>query len=319
MYQYIELPSQAHQERAVIPLHYWSVKNPQALLYIVHGMSEHTRSYERLAQYFTGKNIAVMGHDQIGHGAYAKRLKKLGRYEHYEKIPDALVWDLITGINYAHQKCPQKPVILLGNSLGAYVSRLYLKTHSDQVAACFLSATHGHVKSLHLAPILGRILARHHAQIPNYTLHQQLFSQEHLGQTKLTKVQQGWYEREKQKESDPPLAGFVFSNSGFAMMLKLAMQATEKNWAQGLRPDLPLCFMNGESDPMLFRGLDQKYLTQELQAQQQKCVTFMIFAGRGHELFFYHEPEIVFTEMLAWLKRQHILPHNSPSFSLKEV
>lgn len=46
----------------------WSVKNPVAVMSLVHGLAEHCRRYEKLAQYLNCNGIDVVGVDLRGHG-----------------------------------------------------------------------------------------------------------------------------------------------------------------------------------------------------------------------------------------------------------
>lgn len=302
----IKLPSANMKERPFLPLYHYAIPNPKAILYVCHGMSENFSRYEALRKYFNDLNIAVIGHDHLGHGIWAKENNRLGCYYNYETSAIAMVQDLITAINWTKINYPKIPIVLLGNSMGAYICRLYLKNHSEDIAACILSATHGHVSLLKLAPILSHILTRTHSQSPNFHLHKKIFGLENIGNPVLSQMQKAWNEREKDPNLEAPLIGFVFSNSGYAMLLTLAKAATNRNWAKGIRSDLPILFMNGEKDPLIVRGYDQWLFRNELKKANMENIIFMTFRHRGHELYFYHEPDIIFKAMNTWLKYQKI-------------
>ena len=70
------------------------------MLQIVHGMVEYIERYEPFAAYLNKSGIAVIGHDQLGHGYTAKEEKDLGFF--CEKDGDrAVIFDIHQVTTYA--------------------------------------------------------------------------------------------------------------------------------------------------------------------------------------------------------------------------
>ena len=56
------------EDKLNLVLYSSSVKNPRALIFIVHGMGEHAKRYAHVVEYFTNVNIATVAIDLRGHG-----------------------------------------------------------------------------------------------------------------------------------------------------------------------------------------------------------------------------------------------------------
>jgi alpha-beta hydrolase superfamily lysophospholipase len=91
----------------------------EAVLAVLHGMGEHIGRYRNMAQFWTTRNIAVIGHDHIGHG---KSEGKRGHVFSYKELING-VEELIYRTN---QQFPNVPVVLYGHSMGGNVAINYL-------------------------------------------------------------------------------------------------------------------------------------------------------------------------------------------------
>ncbi|MDK6804354.1 alpha/beta hydrolase [Aerococcus sp. UMB7834] len=296
---YTHIPS-ALKERSYVPVHAWEVDQPRAILHVVHGMSEHGGRYEKLAHYFNQRGLTVIAHDQLGHGALARKNHNLGYLGAPKQAKDILVADTLAVVR-AFKK-DSLPYILLGNSMGAYVTRLFLKSYSQEIDACILSASHAHV------PFIGglrralQVLTLRSKRETNLKLHQLIFGQEPVKAKNSPAYQATW--RAGQTLKEEPLTGFVFTNAGFQAVLDLAQHASQRNWAQGVRPNLPILILNGGADPLHFRKNEQERLKAELERQGLSQVNTKRFPGHGHELFFYNQEEEVFAYIGAWLEKE---------------
>ena len=91
----------------------------KGVIQIVHGMTEHLDRYEEFGKYFTSKGYAVIGNDIIGHG----RTSTANISDIYMKN-----WlDAVSDVKLIQQKAkelyPEKPIYILGFSLGTFIVR----------------------------------------------------------------------------------------------------------------------------------------------------------------------------------------------------
>ena len=106
-------------------LHYrtWELENPEAAVILVHGMFEHARRYEELAEYLAGHGLSTFVLDLRGHGASE------GRRGHVRSF-DVLLQDLdrfrreVRGLVTV-----DLPLFLIGHSLGGLVGLRYLEEY----------------------------------------------------------------------------------------------------------------------------------------------------------------------------------------------
>jgi len=98
-----------------IQFRHWPVEDAKACVLLVHGLAEHTGRYERVAARFNERGIAVVGPDHIGHGASPGVRCHLDRFDEYLAPLTALRAQIADWY-------PDKPVFLLGHSMGGLIS-----------------------------------------------------------------------------------------------------------------------------------------------------------------------------------------------------
>jgi alpha-beta hydrolase superfamily lysophospholipase len=113
--------------------------DPVAVMFIIHGISEHSGRYAEFAQESADAlRIQVVVHDQMGHGytacpVGASDISSLGKLperklEHSD-IVTVMAADLIALINGVNER--KLPVILFGHSMGSVVTRCALHIAKD--------------------------------------------------------------------------------------------------------------------------------------------------------------------------------------------
>lgn len=300
---YQDLPSKI-EERPYIPYYIWSCKQPRAILHIVHGMSENAVRYDAMAEWFTKHNILVVSHDHIGHGQLAKDLDRLG-YFGSNNAGEELSEDLATVIQHVKDRQPQIPYFVLGHSMGAYVVRIFLDKYDDLIDGIVLSGTNSSSPFYQLGTYFAPILNKYHPTDYNYNIHRRLFgtgiAESEFGPVKDLPL---WHAPQAGMQHDWPLIGFVFTNNGFAELVKMAHQATKIGWASNIQLNLPILIMNGRQDPLTRNGKEISKLANELKSMDFKNVTIQTYYNRGHEIFFYSHTDEVYNDLLNWLNRQ---------------
>lgn len=113
---------------------------PRAVLQIVHGISEHIGRYDHLARFMAGRGFFVAAEDHLGHGKTPENPEELGftaEEKGWEKMTD--------NVHALHERVkgqyPDLPYVLLGHSMGSFLSRSYLIRYPGTVDACALLGT----------------------------------------------------------------------------------------------------------------------------------------------------------------------------------
>jgi len=100
----------------------WSVDNPKAQVYLVHGYAEHISRYNHLANQLNAHGYEVIGHDHAGHGNSGGERAYIDRFDQY-------VWDLKRVIE--ENKKEDLPMFIFGHSMGGLVVTSYCTLYRD--------------------------------------------------------------------------------------------------------------------------------------------------------------------------------------------
>ena len=104
----------------------------KAILLVVHGLAEHSGRYMNLVHHFLPMGYAVYAIDQLGHGRSEGARVYVDRFTDYTDTVAAF-WEMVRN----RQK--DKPVFLIGHSLGGLIGALYLLDHPGELAGAVLS------------------------------------------------------------------------------------------------------------------------------------------------------------------------------------
>lgn len=96
----------------------WYIDNPKVVVYLIHGIGEHAGRYDRVAEAFNSKGIALVAMDLRGHGRSPGKRGHIGKRSVVRKDIDNL-------IKWTQKKYPSIPLIHYGHSLGGNISLDY--------------------------------------------------------------------------------------------------------------------------------------------------------------------------------------------------
>jgi len=112
---------------------YWLPEGePKAILLVVHGLAEHSGRYMNVVNFLVPSGYAVYGIDHIGHGKSHGKRVYVKRFQDYTK-PLKNYFDMI------REWQPEKPIFLIGHSMGGLISAAYLLEHQDELSGAVLS------------------------------------------------------------------------------------------------------------------------------------------------------------------------------------
>jgi alpha-beta hydrolase superfamily lysophospholipase len=123
----------------------WPVANPKAVIQIAHGLGEHARRYDLMAETLNKAGFSVYADDHRGHGQTGvkqlenKQIKRLGNLgpggmaATYKQVADFS--KLIRSEN------PNRPLVLLGHSWGSFIAQKIINKQSDIYDAVILSGS----------------------------------------------------------------------------------------------------------------------------------------------------------------------------------
>jgi acylglycerol lipase len=105
----------------------------KAVLFIVHGLGEHSGRYMNVVNHFVPLGYAVYGFDNVGHGKSGGGREQVVRFED-------LTAPLATYYTMVKSWQPDKPIFILGHSLGGLIECFYLLDHQEDFKGAIISA-----------------------------------------------------------------------------------------------------------------------------------------------------------------------------------
>ena len=120
----------------------WAADQNQSaagVVVLVHGMGEHLRRYDHVADALASQGFVVYGHDHRGHGASLAATDEPGQLG--PNGWSALVDDLNLPIARAKSDHPGLPVAMVAHSMGSFATQQFLLDHGTDVDAVALTGT----------------------------------------------------------------------------------------------------------------------------------------------------------------------------------
>ena len=260
---------------------------PRAIVQITHGMGEHARRYEYVAQALNDAGFVVYAQDHRGHGASAdpEALGDLG-----EGSWPALVDDIGGLSARARSEHGGLPLILIGHSMGSFAVQQYLLDHSADVDGVVLTGTA--VIDL-LEPALDL----------NQPLDLAMFN----APFQPARTDFDWLTRDE-PAVDAYVAdrycGFGIDPESARKMFAGARRLADPGQLRALRPALPVYIAVGEADPVNGGLALLTPLTERLTAAGLTDVTVRTYPEARHEVFNETNSAEVIGELIRWLDQQ---------------
>lgn len=112
----------------------WVADDPSAVVALVHGIAEHSGRYEHVGSRLARSGYTAVAVDLTGHGRSPGWPGDVDSLDRWLEDVDAL-------LARARSEAGDRPVFLLGHSLGALVAATYLLRHPGAVLGLVLSGT----------------------------------------------------------------------------------------------------------------------------------------------------------------------------------
>ncbi len=145
---------QDHPDAGTELVRMWEAGDPIATIVLIHGIAEHSGWYEKVGELFAEAGFTVRSFDLIGFGGTGGRRGHIDDFSQYlDQVESHVVW--------ARQQ--ERPLVLLGNSMGGTIAAGYLledRTQPDLAVLRSPAFESGAPWQQALAPILSWVLPR---------------------------------------------------------------------------------------------------------------------------------------------------------------
>ena len=252
-----------------------SKRSVKAVVMIVHGLGEHCERYDALANYLTAKGFNVASMDLPCHGRSDGPRGHIDSFDSYNRA----VLNMYDRVQIAY---PNKPIVLLGHSMGGLIASRLLLEHQDKFVGAVLSGAA--IQSPQQPPAWQVLIIKNLAK---------LFPKMQILQLEADAVSRDPVVVEKYF-ADP----LVSKDKLSARFLVSMFEAMEDVKEHAAKITLPLFVLHGGADVMTDPE-GSRLLFNSVSSQNKEL---KIYPGLFHEIF--NEPEApeIYAEVTQWIE-----------------
>ena len=277
---------------------------PQAIVQIIHGMSEYMARYEDFAAFLTERGFLVTGEDHLGHGLSVGEGDTYGYFCPMDPAT-VIVRDVHRLKKTVQAQYPGVPYFILGHSMGSYILRNYLFRYGTGIQGAIIMGTGMEKKP---AVTFVRILSK---------CMELIYGDKHLSRT-LDKLAMGSYCKRIPNPRTPsdwlskdeevvnryrvdPLCGFHFTVNGYRCLFELINRLFKKKNLEELPKDLPVLMVSGSEDPVGAYGEGVRKACESLRNAGMFHVELKMYAGDRHEILNELDRGQVMEDIAGWI------------------
>lgn len=279
---------------------------PKAVVQLVHGISEYVGRYDHFARYLADHGCAVCGEDHLGHGNTAKQDSKFG----WAAAHDG--WTLMTAdVRQLRQlmgeQYPDIPYIIMGHSMGSFLTRTYLCRYPGTIDGAILSGT-GQEGAVLVAA--GKAIASAIAAAKGTDAVSPLVHSLSLGaynkQFAPNRTTADWISRDEgvvDAYLKDPFCTVMPTVGLYRDMLGGLQYIASKRALSQMDPNTPVYIFSGDQDPVGSNGAGVKKVYGYFERQGTKDLSMKLYAGGRHEMLNEINKEEVYADVLNWLEK----------------
>ena len=257
----------------------------KGIFHIVHGMCEYIARYDHIFAFLAEKGYVCCGYDNLGHGETAKNKDELGFIAHHNGWK-YLVNDVKAFEDAVRKMFPDKPLYLMGHSMGSFISRIAAENYGDGIEKFIICGTGGPNAAAPFGLLLTDIM--------------QLFCGEKHRSKLINNIAFGAYNKRFEGESEydwvtsdrevtakyaaDEYCTFKFTVSAMHDLVKLNQLSNRGAWFKNMRKNLPVLLISGTHDPVGNYGKGVKTVYKKLKAAGMKDVSIKLYENCRHEI-----------------------------------
>lgn len=285
-----------------LAIYHWPCPNSaKGVVHIAHGMAEHARRYDWMAQQLNLAGYHVYAQDHRGHGNTEQTLP--GHYADQNGW-DKVVDDLLT-VNRSIKQKHQLPITLFGHSMGSFICQGFAIKHGDQIDQLILSGSNYQKAPIYQA---ARLVAKAEQLRQGPKGKSKMLDFLTFGSFnkafKPNRTDFDWLSREPEQVDayiNDPQCGFICSNQTWIQLLGGLIYISDLKNLSDIPANLPIYLLGGEEDPVGLKGKGLRALKKALDKSGHSDVIIKQYVNGRHEMFNESNRQEVFNDMQEWL------------------
>lgn len=275
----------------------------RAVVQVAHGMMDYIGRYTLMADALCASGIALCGNDHLGHGDSVATPEDYGFFASRDGYK--YVIDDVKGMNdLIRKELPDLPVILLGHSMGSFISRLYSVRYPDSIDGLIIHGTAGPNPATGAGKLLVKLLRAIKGERYRSKF---VCSLADGGYNKGFDPAEGdgaWLTRDPSMVADRignPKNDFIFTLAGYEDLFNFLGDCNSKAWFKAFPAGLRTLVISGDTDPVGGFGKGVRYVYDNLK-KNGADVELKLYEGARHELFNETNRDEVFADLIKWIE-----------------
>ena len=276
----------------------------RGIVQLAHGMIDYVGRYGFLIEFLTSNGYVFAGNDHLGHGKTAASDSDFGYFAD-EDGTLCVLRDLHTMNKHLRETYPGVPVVLMGHSMGSFLSRLYVERHPHSISAHIIHGTGGPNPLLPFGKALVKLNTLIRGRKYRSKAIANLAFSGYNSRFDKSEGKNAWLTRDgatvSGRDSDK-YTSFIFTVSAYGELFKMVGESNSKEWFANYPKELPTLVISGDADPVGDFGKGPDYVYKQLMVSGVTDVSLKLYEGARHELFNETNRDEVFADMLTWIE-----------------
>lgn len=279
-------------------------EKPVCIVQIVHGMTEYVDRYDHFANYLAERGVLVVGDDHLGHGQSVRPGDTYG-YFCKDDAPTVLVRDEHRLKKITQQQYPGVPYIILGHSMGSFITRNYLLKYGRGINGVIIMGTGMQPKpvlllGIAITTIEGLIFGGRHVS----KVMDKLSFGSYNKRIEAAGESGNWLSRDEtniMKYASDPLCTFTFTDNGFKTLFQLIYNLHDREKLKNMPKNLPVLFVSGAEDPVGDYGKAVKQVYRSFKEIGMENVHIKLYPKDRHEILNELDKEDVYGDIYRFI------------------
>ena len=278
----------------------------RGIVQLAHGMCEHIGRYEEMGVFFAKNGYVFCGNDHLGHGNTAISPEELGFFMKEDGV-DTVVSDLFKLTRIMHGRFLDKPLFLMGHSMGSFLVRIYATTYARYLSGLLVLGTGGPNPLLPVGRALAKTIAAFRGKKHRSQLLRGLAHAGYLSRCGKNPAPTAWLSTDENRIAafgKDEKCGFTFTVGAYLDLFEMLGRANDKTAYTSIPKTLPVCILSGDKDPVGAYGKGVKTVARQYEKAGITDLTLKLYEGMRHELHNEICRDEFYADLLSWLNER---------------